>query len=100
MKKATHADEVERFEQIPNVGPSIAQDFRALGLAAPAELKRADPQRLYDRLCALTGKRQDPCVLDTFHAAVDFMNGGAARPWWHWSRERLNRPRAGRSSRS
>ena len=35
--------------------------------------------------------RQDPCLLDTFTAAVDFATNGPARPWWEYSRERLSR---------
>ena len=37
----------------------------------------------------MDGQRHDPCLLDTFNAAVDFANGGPARPWWEYSRERL-----------
>ena len=34
------------------------------------DLARRDPERLYARLCRLTGVRQDPCVLYTFRCAV------------------------------
>ena len=61
---------------IPGVGPSIAADLRSLGISKVSDLKRADPQKLYDRLCEQTGTRQDPCVLYTFRCAVDY----AARP--------------------
>ena len=51
------------------------------------------PGRLYDRLCALTGGRQDPCVLDTFCCAVaqakDPRLPAERRKWWWWSRRRL-----------
>ena len=43
---------------------------------------------LYQALCAKTGKRQDPCVLDTFMAVTDFMRGGAAAPWWAYTPQR------------
>ncbi|CAN5298108.1 hypothetical protein BH10PSE17_BH10PSE17_36200 [soil metagenome] len=89
MKKIHAAEDVTLLEQIPNIGSSIAEDLRSLGISTPAALKRADPQGLYDRLCRLTGERQDPCVLDTFVAAVDFMNGAPSKPWWHYSRKRL-----------
>jgi hypothetical protein len=29
-----------------------------------------------------------PCLLDTFVAAVSYADGGPARPWWEFSRER------------
>jgi hypothetical protein len=43
---------------------------------------------LYQKLNAATGTRHDPCVLDTFMAAVDFMNGAAAAPWWNYTAQR------------
>lgn len=87
MKAAT-AVEAVRLEDIPNVGPAIAGDLRSLGIDAPAKLIGADPFELHDALSAVTGVRQDPCVLDTFMAAVDFMGGGEARPWWEFTAER------------
>jgi Pathogenicity locus len=93
MKKAKNVDEVLRFEQIPNIGPRIAEDFRILGLKAPADLKNQDPWVLYEKLNHKTGHRHDPCVLDTFMAAVDFMNGGKAKPWWKFTAERKKRLR-------
>lgn len=88
MAKAKHAREVRAFTDIPNVGRAMAGDLRALGFTRPAELVGQDPLALYRRLCALTGARQDPCVLDTFLAVVDFMGGGAARPWWDFTAAR------------
>ena len=86
--KALHKNDATKFEHIPNVGPRIAADFRELGLTKPSDLADKNPLMLYQRLCTLTGTRQDPCVLDTFMAAVDFMNGAPSLPWWHYTDER------------
>jgi hypothetical protein len=43
---------------------------------------------MYDDLCHATGVRHDPCVIDVFIAAVRFMAGEAARPWWKYTPER------------
>jgi hypothetical protein len=43
---------------------------------------------LFRALEQRTGQRQDSCVLDTFMAAVHFMEGGEARPWWSFTAER------------
>ena len=43
---------------------------------------------LYRALCERSGKRQDPCVLDTFMAATDFMRGAAPTPWWRYTAQR------------
>ena len=73
---------------IPNIGPRMAAELRRLGIEAPEDLRGHSGQELYDRLCLLDGRRHDPCVLDTFEAAVAFAQGGPPRPWWEFSRER------------
>ena len=86
--KAKSADACERLEQLPNIGPSLAADLRSIGIHAPADLRGRDAFVLYQSLCAATGVRQDPCVLDTFMAATDFMRGAPAAPWWHYTAQR------------
>jgi hypothetical protein len=76
------------LEQLPNVGPAVAADFRLLGVARPEDLTGRDPYAMYDELCRVTGQRHDPCLLDTFIAAVRFMGGEPARPWWAYTAER------------
>ena len=80
--------EVARLEDIPNVGPAVAADLRQLGITSPAGLPGRDPYALYDELCRITGQRHDPCVLDTFVAAVRYMEGAPKRPWWKYTAER------------
>jgi hypothetical protein len=87
-RKATQAAECDTFEQLPNVGVAMAADLRALGLVHPRELAHRDPFVLYQALCIHTGKRQDPCVLDTFMAITDFMRGAAPAPWWRYTAQR------------
>jgi len=86
--KARHADECEALEQLPNIGPSLAADLRSIGILQPRELASRDAFALYQALCAKAGKRQDPCVLDTFMAIVDFIAGAEPRPWWAYTPER------------
>ena len=78
----------KRLEDIPNVGKAIAADLRRLGILEPAELAGKDPYDLYDRINVATGQRQDPCLLDTFIAAVRFVEGGPKLPWWAFTAER------------
>jgi hypothetical protein len=87
-RKAAHCTECATFEQLPNVGPAMAGDLRAIGLVHPRELAHRDPFVLYQSLCAHTGRRQDPCVLDTFMAITDFMRGAAPAPWWTYTAQR------------
>jgi hypothetical protein len=85
---ADSPDNVKVLEDIPNVGRAIAADLRRLGIETPSQLRGADPYGLFDRLCRETGLRQDPCLLDTFIAAVRFMEGGPRLPWWAFTAER------------
>jgi predicted GIY-YIG superfamily endonuclease len=80
--------QITRLEDIPNAGPAVAGDLRQLGITSPSELQGRDPYALYDNLCRLTGQRHDPCLLDTFIAAVCYMEGGPKRPWWKFTAER------------
>ena len=88
MPKATCAAEVRRLTDIPNIGQAMAADLVGLGLPTPAHVKAMDPLDTYNRLRDPTGQSHDPCVLDTFMAAHDFMNGGPSQPWWHFTAQR------------
>jgi hypothetical protein len=79
------------LQEIPNVGPAVARDLLRLGMTSKADLAEQDPDLLYTRLCALDGRRHDPCVLDTFYAVVAYANGEPAQPWWMCSRLRKAR---------
>jgi hypothetical protein len=76
------------LQQIPGVGPSIAQDLLDLGVRQVADLNGADPEELYERLCTLRGEHIDRCVLYVFRCAVYFASHEAHDPqrlkWWSW----------------
>jgi len=63
-----------------------------LGVESVAQLSRRNPEKLYEKLCEITGQAQDICCLDVFRAAV----AQARDPklpieqcqWWYWSRKR------------
>lgn len=86
--KAATAADCETLEQLPNIGPALAADLRLIGIKAPRDLRGKDAFVLYQNLCAATGQRQDPCVLDTFMAVTDFMRGAPAAPWWSYTAQR------------
>lgn len=81
-----------KLADLISIGPAMLKDFKLLGIRSVAQLARQNPQRMYRRLNRATGTRQDPCVLDTFCAAV----AQAKNPrltaeecrWWYWSRKR------------
>ncbi len=80
--------QVRRFTDLPNIGPAMARDFARLGFDVPAQLVGADPWVLYESLCAVTGARQDPCVLDVFLSVTDFLAGAPPQAWWCYTARR------------
>lgn len=79
------------LQTIPNVGPAVARKLARVDIGSVADLRGSNGEDLFERLCALDGYRHDPCLLDTFVAAVDYADGAPARPWWEYSRERKAR---------
>ena len=79
---------LKKLEDIPNIGQAMDADFNLLGITKPEQLKSQDGYDLYNKLCRKTKTRHDPCVIDTFLAAVDFMNGAPKRPWWYYTKRR------------
>ena len=79
---------INKFTDIPNVGKAMEADFKVLGLKNPSELIGQDPYKLHQKLCELTGIRQDPCVIDVFISAVRYMEGGPPKKWWEFTAER------------
>jgi len=83
----------DELQELPSIGPSMAADLRRLGVKSVKDLARRDPERLYRRLCEITGARQDPCVLYTFRCAVYAARTPRPQPellkWWHWKGREL-----------
>ena len=89
---------IQALTTMPNVGPAVARRLIRLGIEAPGDLRGRDPEELFDRLCRLDGRAGDPCLLDIFTAVVAFADGGPARPWWYYSRQRRAREDAHRAA--
>jgi hypothetical protein len=90
-KKATQSTDrqsIKKFEQIVNIGSAMAGDFQRLGLESPQQLIGQDPLDLYQRICVIDEIFHDPCVLDTYMATVDFMNGNRPQVWWSYTKKR------------
>ena len=84
------------LRELRNIGPAMERDLALLGIRSRAQLARADADRLYRRLQSLTRTRQDPCVWDTFAAAIHQARTGEALPWWQFTPVRKQRVAEGR----
>ncbi len=76
---------------MPNIGPKVAAKLESIGIDSHDDLRGRDAEGLFHQLCTQDGVRHDPCLLDTFVAAVACADGGPPLPWWHYSRERKAR---------
>ncbi len=91
-------ESVKSLLDLPNVGPATQADLHRLGIGKPEELSGQDAYEMYDRLCAITKNKHDPCVIDVFLSVVSFANGGLAKPWWDFTEERKRTLSRGTSS--
>lgn len=102
--KATHQTDrrsISRLDEIVNIGPATADLLTRMGYKHPQDLLIVDGDRqqsppqlaieLYRAACRLDRKFYDPCVLDVFAAAVDYMNGSPPLPWWKYTAQRKER---------
>ncbi len=81
-------DRVSRLDALPNIGKAIAADLHLIGIDHPKKLIGTEPFKMYEELCARTGEKHDPCVIDVFMSVVHFMEGGDPLPWWKFTPER------------
>jgi hypothetical protein len=87
--------EQRQLRELVSIGPAMLRDFKLLGIDSVAQLSRRSPEKLYDKLCRVTGQAQDICCLDVFRAAVAQARNpnlpAEQRQWWYWSRQRKAR---------
>ncbi|MCW8933898.1 MAG: helix-hairpin-helix domain-containing protein [Gammaproteobacteria bacterium] len=81
-------NEITSFQDIPNVGKAIEKYFILIGLEEPVELINKDPYLMYNELCDITQQKLDPCVIDIFISAVNYMKGGPPEKWWKFTQQR------------
>lgn len=74
--------------KIPGIGRKMAEDLLLLGIENVEDLKGADPEMLYERLCAIKGYKVDRCVLYVLRCAVYYASEKEHDPeklrWWNW----------------
>ena len=83
-----HRDRLHTLTDLPNVGAATAADLQLLGIHTPSQLLGKSAYAMHADLCALTGIRHDPCVIDVFLSITRYMAGDDARPWWAYTAER------------
>ena len=76
------------LQQIPYVGKRTEEALRMLGFDSIASLRGADPQKIYERECLMTGQKIDRCQLYVYRMAVYYAENDIHDPaklkWWAW----------------
>ena len=94
--KTPDINTVSKLDELPNIGTAISADLELIGINHPQQLIGKDPFKLHEKLCQITNTKHDPCVIDVFMAAINFMEGGEAKVWWEFTAKRkevlLNSP--------
>jgi predicted flap endonuclease-1-like 5' DNA nuclease len=96
---AVKSNAKDELMQLRNIGKAMRQDFELLNIHTIKQLAKQDPDSLYKRIQQLTGTRHDPCVWDTYAAAIHQAKTGEALPWWHFTKIRKDRDAAGGNNR-
>jgi TfoX C-terminal domain/Pathogenicity locus len=82
---------VSELGQLRNIGKAMMKDFELLGVTSIKQLARCNADKLYERIQSLTNTRHDPCVWDTYAAAIHQAKTGEALPWWDFTKVRKGR---------
>lgn len=76
------------LQQIPYVGKRMEKALQMLGFDSIASLRGADPQKIYERECLITGQKIDRCQLYVYRMAVYYAENDIHDPaklkWWAW----------------
>jgi DNA transformation protein len=83
--KSYDSKQISRLEDLPNIGRSIANDLRAIGIKSPAELRKRAPLVVFDDLKDTMGRRHDPCVFYTLLSVKHFFDTSESLPWWRFT---------------
>jgi predicted flap endonuclease-1-like 5' DNA nuclease len=85
-----HPDGLQ-LRELRNIGKKMIKDFDLLGIKSVQQLASRDADQLYARIQKLTNTRHDPCVWDTYAAAIHQAKTGEALPWWEFTKVRKRR---------
>jgi hypothetical protein len=86
----TREQSIKELKTIPGIGKSIASDLWNIGIKKIADLKKQDPELLYDLSNRFAGTTQDRCLLYVFRCAVYYASTPENQQepekllWWNW----------------
>ena len=87
--------QLKEVSDLRNIGKAMLGDLQLLNISNVPQLAKQNADVLYTKLCILTGGRHDPCVHDTFAAAIHQAKTGEALNWWAFTPLRKARQQNG-----
>lgn len=80
---------LRELQTLGSIGPACARDLVRLGIRSVADLRGKEATKLYAEMCALDGRRHDPCLEDAFRCAIAQANDSnlpsVMKQWWRWT---------------
>ena len=70
MEIMTKSEDIRRLQSVINIGKVTAEELYSVGIKTPEQLKKTDPERLYEKLKKKHGGKLDRCVLYQFRGAI------------------------------
>lgn len=67
---------IKKLKTLCNIGTTTAEKLYSLGIKTPEQMKKSNPDKLYEKLKKRSGGKLDRCVLYQFRGAK--LN----KPWW------------------
>ena len=69
-KQVAKKDSLKSLQTLRNIGPVTAEELYSIGIKTPEQLKKSDPEELYEKLKYKNGGKLDRCVLYQLQGAV------------------------------
>lgn len=69
-KENKKSEAIKRLQSLRNIGPVTAERLYSIGIEKPEQMKRSDPEEIYEKLKNAEGGKLDKCVLYQLHGAV------------------------------
>lgn len=67
---------IKDLQSLSNIGPAIAERLYSIGIKTAKQMRRSNPERIYEKLKKKEGGKLDKCVLYTLRGAILNI------PWW------------------
>ncbi len=69
-KENKKSEAIKRLQSLRNIGPVTAERLYSIGIETPEQMKRSDPEEIYENLKKTEGGKLDKCVLYQLQGSV------------------------------